>query len=296
MGQPPTLPDQDEREQSTRERWELLEHINTVLDKPMLALAFVWLGLLILDFTQGLTPLLETVGTVIWGLFGLDFVLELVIAPHKGHYLRRNWLTVLSLLLPALRVLRLVRLFRVLRAARAVRSISLLRLLTSLNRGMRAVRTTFGRHGVGYVVALTILVTFSGAAGMERFESPAALHEAGYTELARQGAGLATYGDAVWWTAMIMTTLGSEYWPQTAEGRLLSWLLSLYALAVFGYITATIASYFIGPTKQQPQQYQVAAADVARLREEIAALRAELAALRPQGELASHPENHTRFG
>lgn len=33
---------------------------------------------------------------------------------------------------------------------------------------------------------------------------------------------------------MLLTTMGSEYWPQTAEGRILCLLLSVYAFAVFG--------------------------------------------------------------
>jgi voltage-gated potassium channel len=281
------------------QRWELLAHINALTDKPMIALSFVWLGLLILDFTQGLSPLLQAVANVIWALFVLDFLIEVVIAPHKLDYLRRNWLTAVSLLLPALRVLRIFGALRLLRAARAARSVSLLRLLTSLNRGMRALSRALGRRGIGYVVALTIVVTFAGAAAMAQFESPAALRAEGYGGVAQAG-GLAGYGEAVWWTAMIMTTMGSEYWPKTVEGRVLGWLLSLYAFAIFGYITATIASYFVGQDReQQTADAQAGASEIRALRDEIASLRAQLTALHPElgvqagrerarGDLASH--------
>jgi voltage-gated potassium channel len=264
--------------ESHHARWELLGQINTLTNTPMIALSFVWLGLLILDFTRGLSPLLQSVSNVIWALFVLDFAIEFIIAPRKRDYLRRNWLTVVSLLLPALRVLRVL---RALRAARAARSLNLVRLLTSLNRGMRAVNNALGRRGVAYVIALTILVTFGGAAGMAQFESPAALREASYP-VSTQGEGLASYGEAVWWTAMIMTTMGSEYWPKTVEGRVLSWLLSLYAFAVFGYITATIASYFVGQDRQEAPKS--AAEDIVALREEIAALRAQLGAHSGDGD------------
>lgn len=268
-----TAPQPPEQPASYHERWDLLEQINALTTLPMIALSFVWLGLLILDFTRGLSPLLQTVSNVIWALFVLDFAIEFVIAPRKMDYLRRNWLTVISLLLPAVRVLRVVRALRVLRLARAARSLSLVRLLTSLNRGMRAVRTTVGRRGAAYVIALTIIVTFGGAAGMALFESPAALREAGYAPAL--GEGIAGYGEAVWWTAMIMTTMGSEYWPKTVEGRVLGWLLSLYAFAVFGYITATVASYFVGQDRQE-LPVSLAAEDIAALRVEIAALHAQL--------------------
>ncbi len=227
-------------------RWELLEHINKLTDKAMIALAFVWLILLVIDLTSGLNRSLQIVSNAIWVVFIADFILEFVIAPNKQQYLRRNWLTALSLALPALRLLRVLRAFRVLNAVRAVRTVSFLRLITSLNRGMRAVGNAFGRRNIGYLIVITAIVTFAGAAGMAYFESPQAIRDSGYAADAGLTGGLATYGDAVWWTFMLMTTIGSDYWPVTIEGRILCWILSVYALAIFGYITAAFASYFIG--------------------------------------------------
>jgi voltage-gated potassium channel len=57
--------------------------------------------------------------------------------------------------------------------------------------------------------------------------------------------GFADYGEALWWTAYAMTT-GAPAYPITSEARLLGWLLSVYGLAIFGYLTATLASHFIG--------------------------------------------------
>jgi voltage-gated potassium channel len=271
-------PPREEDHEARQARVELLERLNAVTEPPMTALAFVWLALLVIDFTRGLGPFLEGVSNLIWALFILDFLLELVIAPSKLAYLRRNWLTAISLLLPALRVFRIARVVRSLRAARAVRGLSMARLLTSLNRGMRAVGATLSRRGIGYVVVLTVIVTLVGAAGMARFESPAALREAGYAP--RPGEGLSGFGEAVWWTAMIMTTMGSEYWPRTGEGRLLGWLLAIYAFAVFGYITASIASHFVGQDRDAgtDERERVSASEIAALRREIAALRREIAA------------------
>lgn len=249
------------------ERWELLQHINALTDKPIIALSFVWVGLLVLDLSRGLNPLLQIVSDFIWGIFILDFVVEFIIAPHKLTYLKRNWLTALSLILPAFRIVRVFQALRVLRAARAARTLSLLRVLTSINRGMRATARTLGKRSIGYVVALTTIVLFAGAAGMATFESPQALHAAGY-EVA-EGQALTSYSDAVWFTAMIMTTLGSAYWPQTAEGRILCFLLSLYAVGVFGYITAAIASFFIGQDRQELDEPQALLTEIRALREQL---------------------------
>ena len=256
-----------------RERRELLRQLEELLDRPMTALGFVWLLLLILDLTRGLGLVLQWLSDGIWALFVLHFVLGLVIAPERLDYLRRNWLTALALLLPAFRVLRA---FRFLRVGRAVRSLSLLRLVTSVNRGMGSARQALGRRGVGYVVSLTAIFTFAGAAGMAYFESPAALQETGQAASGSGATGLGGYGEALWWTAMLMTTLGSEYWPKTLEGRLLAFLLALYALAVFGYLTAAIASFFVGRDVSQTRP----AAD--GLANELAALRREVALLRAQ--------------
>jgi voltage-gated potassium channel len=68
------------------------------------------------------------------------------------------------------------------------------------------------------------------------------------------GPGFADYSTALWWTAMLLTTMGSEYWPQTAEGRLLCLLLALYAFAIFGYVTAAIAAYFVGKDHDRGQR------------------------------------------
>jgi voltage-gated potassium channel len=232
----------DHKETLKAERWELLRHVDEVTAKPMIVLSFVWLVLLVVDFTSGLSRTLEVVSYVIWGLFVVDFAIEFTIAPRKVEYLKKNWLTAVALLLPALRVFAAFRIFRAARALRAARGVRLVRWVTSINRGMRAVRASLARRGIGYVFALTLLVVVAGAAGMYQFERPESLAEAGY---AAEG-GLTSYGDAVWWTAMLMTTVGSEYWPKTAEGRILCFVLSLYAFGVFGYFTATIASFFVG--------------------------------------------------
>ncbi len=252
------------KQELEQERLELLHQLDEWLELPLVVLGFVWLALLVVEFTWGISPLLANISTVIWIIFIVDFLIKFTLAPRKLAYLRRNWLTVLSLIAPALRVIRVVSLMRVLRTARAARSLRLLRVVSSTNRGMKALRASMGRRGLGYLVVLTALVTMAGAAGMYAFESEVA-------------NGLDSFGRSLWYTAMIMTTLGSEYWPQTAEGRVLTFLLSLYAIGVVGYLTASLASFFIG---QETGTVNEGENSIAALRTEIVALRAELQALR----------------
>ena len=197
-------------------------------------------------------------------MFALDFLIGFIIAPEKGRYLRGNVLKIVGLLLPAVRVLRVVGLVRAARLASAARGLRLARVLTTVNRSMGAFGRTMRRRGLGYVVGTTVIVTFAGAAGMLAFEQSTAA-----------GRGLPNFGAALWWTAMIMTTMGSDYWPQTPEGRVLCFLLSVYAFTVFGYVTAALASYFVGRDATGAKE-----ASLPALKEEIGALREEIRALR----------------
>lgn len=222
------------------QRASLVRRLEAGLDTPLAVLGFVWLLLLVVELTQGLSPLLARVGGVIWAIFVADFLVKFVLAPNKTRYLRRHWLTALALAIPAVRVVRVLRVFRV---ARAVRGLRLLRLLTSWNRGMRALGRSMRRRGFGYVIVLTLLVLVSGAAGMYSFERDIA-----------PGRSLDDFGTALWWTAMLLTTMGSEYWPRTTEGRVLCLLLALYGFTMFGYVTAMLATFFVARDAEEAQR------------------------------------------
>ncbi len=268
------------------ERRELLARLEDWLETPMLVLGFVWLALLVLEFTRGATPWLEAAGTVIWIVFIADFGVKFALAPDKTDYLKANWLTALALAVPALRVFRIFRVVRVLRAARGLR---LFRVVSSLNRGMRALGATMRRRGFGYVVALTVIVALAGAAGMYAFEKESP-----------DGRGFESYGEALWWTAMVMTTMGSDYFPRTTEGRVLCFALAVYAFAVFGYVTATLATFFVGRDAEDEEAEVAGAAQVESLRAEVAALREELRAyargVRPGGETSAESSTNNMRG
>ena len=228
----------------------------------MALLAVVWLAIVFVELVKGSSKLLETVGTAIWVIFIAEFAIRLLIAPNKLSFLKHNWLTAIALLVPALRLLRLGAIFR---AARALRGFRLVRIVGTANRSMNALRRTLARRGFGYVAAFTLLVLLLGAAGMLSFE-PATEVRGGFT----------SYGDALWWTAMLLTSIGSQFWPATTEGRVLTVLLSLYGFATFGYITATFASFFVGRDAEEKKGPVAGSREVDALAREIRELRAEL--------------------
>jgi voltage-gated potassium channel len=134
--------------------------------------------------------------------------------------------------------------------------------------------STLDRARFAYVVALSAIVVLVGAAGMLLFEG---------TGSATGGSGLATYGESLWWTGMIMTTIGTDYFPVTAEGRVLAWGLSVYAIGVFSYVTATMASHFLGlgSARSGEGSSEALAGEVAALRAEIGLLTQRLGETTP---------------
>ncbi|MBF9254256.1 potassium channel family protein [Pontibacter sp. 172403-2] len=268
-------------EQLTRERYQLLHRIEDALEGPMVVLGFIWLLLLVLELIRGLSPLLELCSNIIWVIFILDFLLKFILAPHKLPFLKKNVLTTISLVIPALRIFRITRVFRVMRSVRAVRGLRLVKVVGSINRGMRSLGKSMQRRAFGYVMAITLVVVLAGSAGMYAFENK---------------EGLTTYGDALWWTVMLLTSIGSDYFPVTAEGRMLCLLLALYGFAVFGYFTATLATFFIDRDADSNESEVVGAKQVHALEVEIKLLRSELQAvlqhLPPEHppEKQQHPE------
>lgn len=218
---------------------DLLHRLESALELPMIVLGLAWLGLAAAELVTTLPPWLEHVATGIWTIFLADFVLRLWLARDRGAYLRHNWLTIIALAIPALRIFRVARVVGMMRAARAVRGVRVARMVTTFGRARRSIhRLLARRHSLGYVIALTLAVAVLGAAGMLAFERDTA-------------AAFEGYGHALWWTAMLLTTMGGDTWPRTLEGRALCLVLALYGFAVFGYITATLASWLVGREKTE---------------------------------------------
>jgi voltage-gated potassium channel len=250
----------------TGARRELLSQLEEWLEPLMVALGFVWLALLIFEFTVAATPAATLLSNIIWGIFIVDFLIKLLLAPDKLPFLRRNWLTLISLLLPALRIFAVFRAVRVITATRGLR---LVRTLTSLNRSVKSLRASLGRRHLGYALALTALMLVTGAAAifaLERGVNPA----------------FNTVGDSLWWTSMLLTTIGTGVMPATAEGRLLTLLLAAYGAGFFGYVTAALASYFVGRDAETPPVEPARGPSLDDIHLQIQAMRDDLANLQSQ--------------
>jgi voltage-gated potassium channel len=234
------------------ERKKLLTSIEKLLEGPMIFLGFVWLILLVIELIWGLNKPLEYVSLTIWVIFIIDFIIKFILAPGKVAFLKKNWLTAISLLIPALRVFRIMRFVRLLRGLRGIR---LVRIVSSLNRSMNSLGATMKRRAAGYVLMITLIVTFAGAAGMYALENPT--------------PGFNSYGMALWWTAMRVITAGNEFNPATPEGRGLAFLIAVFGYTIFGYVTATFATFFIGRDAEEKDAPLAGAKDLKELKASI---------------------------
>lgn len=227
-----TPSDADRPGSARRERAELVDHLEALLEPIMAVLGLVFLALVIVDLAQPPLPpgdqaLIDAGTNAIYAIFIVDFAVRFALVPSKGAFLRDNWLIALSLVLPA------VRAFGALRALVALRSIQLVRFVGGANRGLRALRAIVGRHRLAYLGIVSALVVLFGAAGVVLFERPVAASPVG------------TFSEALWWSATLITTINIGEDPVTAPGRLIALLLRVYAISVFAYLAGSVASYFV---------------------------------------------------
>lgn len=217
-------PDPDD-EPSPGERLATL--IENRLDIPMAVLALAWGGLVAYELVapDDQRAALTVTSNVIWAVFLVEFVAKLAVSRKPLRFLRRHWPSVLFLVLPALR------LFRVLRAMRALRILPTARVLGSSYRTFGTARGLLkGRLAV--LVALTFIVTFAGGQLIY-------LLERGRPD------GIAGLGDALWWSANLSVASSLVYEPVTLVGRLLSLVLSGYAVVVFASVAAALGAFFV---------------------------------------------------
>ena len=98
------------------------------------------------------------------------------------------------------------------------------------------------------------------------------------------GANITSFGDALWWAASTITTVGyGDRFPVTTQGRFVAVGLMLAGIALLGVVTASIASWLIDRVREvETEAVRDTADDLAALRRQLELLTAEVAALRAE--------------
>ena len=211
----------------------------------MTIIGLAWLPILIVPLVTRLhgsvASSFDVIDYVVWALFVFEYLAKLILAPDHWQFVRTHVLDLLVVAIPFFRPLRILRLLR---------SVSV---VANSTKRLRQVLTNQGLH---YVLLVAAMVVFAGAGLEFSFEAHA------------PGSNIHTYGDALWWAVVTVTTVGyGDRYPVSAGGRGIAVVLMLVGIAVIGLVTASVASFFIGE-RTDP------------VREELAAMRSELAAIR----------------
>lgn len=195
-------------------RWEKATEI------PMAGLALIFLGVyayLVISNTRS-TPVSwpEVLMLMVWILFAVHYAVSLILVNRRGHWFLTHLHVLAMTLLPFLRPLLLLRLFN-------------LWVLRRRSPGS-ALR---GRVSI-YVAGTSLLLVLVAALGVLDMEQNA------------DGANITSFGDAVWWSFVTMSSVGyGDYYPVTAMGRLMAVGLMFVGIALIGSVTASIASWFV---------------------------------------------------
>jgi voltage-gated potassium channel len=181
-----------------------------------------WLtGLALLSFvTLVIDGLMESGSSVVlvvdlvtWATFAVDYAIRIYLAQDRWLFVRTHPLDLAAVALPALRVLRLIA--------------SLARVAALARRGLTE-----------RVMVTTILVAVAVVIGAASTVLDA--------ERNAPNSNITNFPDALWWAATTITTVGyGDRFPVTAEGRLVGVVLMLVGIAVFGSITAALASRLV---------------------------------------------------
>jgi voltage-gated potassium channel len=143
---------------------------------------------------------------VLSAIYAVDIVVRTALARHHWQYLRHHPLGILVVFFPPLRVLL----------------------------SLRLIRSVFRRgQTLRFLIAAAMLV-LDGAAIVYFFEHVA------------PGANIRTFGDAVWWAATTVTTVGyGDYTPVTLAGRITAVFVMAVAILTLAVVTAQVAASFV---------------------------------------------------
>jgi voltage-gated potassium channel len=146
------------------------------------------------------------------GVYAIDFAIRIALAPRHRRYFQTHRRFLIVVILPATRLF------------------FSLRLLTS----------GFRRGNLEQFGAVALALFLNGTAIVYFYE-----HHA-------QGANIHTYGEALWWAVVTVSTVGyGDYYPVTTGGRITAGMLMVLGFTVLAVITAQIASRFIEQAQRE---------------------------------------------
>ena len=212
-------------------------------DGILLVIAIGSLPLLLLEFKRAQLPyadriFLDVVNVLVLVAFAVDYAVELILASQRGIYVRKEWTSAAIVLSQAISLLPGLAGFGVLRAFRAARLFRVvavvLRLLAvggaAATEGRAILRKKAARFALG-LAAFTWLMSAVAFTLAENVSETGTLN---------------SFGDALWWSAATITTVGyGDIYPVTALGRVVGVFTMLVGISTFAVVTAKVAEFLV---------------------------------------------------
>ena len=224
----------------------LLERLERRTEPLLTACAFLMVPLLVgplaWDLTAREARIYLFLDVAIWAVFALDLATKTAISTNRVAYLRQHWVDVVLVAVPFFRPLRVLRL--------AVY-------------GFRAVGGIRRMLAADWLILYALGLLIIGATAVTT------------AEMGATGATIRSFPDALWWAVVTMTTVGyGDVSPVTPAGRVIAGGLMLAGIAIFGALTANLASWLV-----RTDQADVQAELLAEVAELLTGLRTDLARL-----------------
>ena len=228
----------------TRISWERATEIPLLIAGFLFLFSYSWQVLA--DPSPEVYFAWEVVAIAVWVVFGIDYIVRLVLAKQRTRWFFRNIVDFIVLVMPALRPLRLVRLLFLVRVFRR----NAPRLVRNRILAFASISTVL----LVYIASLAVL------------------------EAERDFGQISTFGDALWWALVTVTTVGyGDYTPVTVTGRTIAVGLMLGGVVLVGIIVGTLGSWIIqSVTDDTDEAIDETTEAVMQLKAEVAQLRASL--------------------
>lgn len=254
---------------TTDQRAAAYERFERAVERPMAMLALVMIPLLVatiaVDLPDAVRDVLVAVDWLIWALFTAEYLIKLYLAPNRWRYVLTHPFALLIVVLPFLRPLR---------------ALQVLRLAAFGIRGLREARAVLRHHGLSYVLLAFAALVLVGAAVVLEVERD------------QPDATIASYPDALWWAMTTVTTVGyGDRFPVTAPGRGVATLLMIAGIALFGVVSATVASYFVEQAAEQRDEHDTSTRELAAKLDHVARRLEELHARLDAQERPREPDS-----
>ncbi|HWI31889.1 MAG TPA: ion channel [Microbacterium sp.] len=196
----------------TEERWQQLTYWPLVIASLAFLVAYSWQ--VIAELAGPARNLTLSIIFATWCVFVLDYIVRLSLQQQRAQWFRAHIFDLLVVVLPVLKPLRLLRVLTMVAALR------------------RTVGSALRTRIIIYGSAAVLLLIWMGSLAVLEAERGA------------PGATIQSFGDAIWWAFVTITTVGyGDYTPVTVVGRLVAVALMLSGVAVLGITTATLSSW-----------------------------------------------------